>query len=649
MQIRRPLYWTVVALVCSLWVPLGSRADQSPGASSAATQERLIEPTADKDESAADASDSLATSQDAIASRFKRFEKTLLQMAEQMRKTDPERADLLVRAIGRSKQNQIDSQMARIVVLLGREQFGDALERQDELLTNLNSLLDLLQSENRRDDIEREKERLEDLLRNLSKLIGKEKGIRAATERGGDPDGLADRQGDVAQETDDLVKKIDAQDKERNSADGRDSQSGESRDGNASDGDSEDGSKGEGDPKDGESKPGDSKEGESKEGESKEGQPGDDPGDSKPGDNDSKPGDNDSKPSDGKPSDGDPSDGKPSDGKPSEGQPSEGQPSEGQPSEGQPSDGDPSEGQPSEGQPSEGQPSDGDPSDGQPQDSSQESGSQDPNRTPGRDQIEQAKRDMERAIEELKKRNRDKASDAQDEALRKLVEAKEQLEEILRQLREEERQLLLAALEARFQKMLAMQLMVYQGTVEIGKVDEGSRTGLHTNKAVKLARDEEQIVLEAGKALVLLREEGSSVAFPEAVEQMQQDMLTVSRLLERTKVDELTQGIEQDIIEQLEEIIEALQKEMDKPDDDQQDGESDQGEPQDPELVDQLAELKMLRGLQLRINRRTRRLGTQIEAEQATDPDIVTELQKLGRRQARIQEATYDLATGKNK
>jgi hypothetical protein len=59
----------------------------------------------------------------------------------------------------------------------------------------------------------------------------------------------------------------------------------------------------------------------------------------------------------------------------------------------------------------------------------------------------------------------------------------------------------------------------------------------------------------------------------------------------------------------------------------------------------------MLRSLQLRINRMTRRLSRLVEGadgEQAVDADVVQQLQGLGRRQARIQQATYDLATGRN-
>jgi len=259
---------------------------------------------------------------------------------------------------------------------------------------------------------------------------------------------------------------------------------------------------------------------------------------------------------------------------------------------------------------------------------------------------------MERAIEELKKKSRDAAAGHQDKALEELLKAKEKLEEILRQLREEERKLLLAALEARFQKMLAMQLAVYQGTLTLGQVSEDDWVGRHTTQSIKLARDEEEIAVEAIKALTLLKEEGSSVAFPEAVIELREDMLVVSRRLEESRVGQLSQAIEKDIIESLEEMIDALQKELEKVEDedkDQKDQKPQQQQEQEPPLVDKLAELKMLRALQLRINRRTRRLARLIDGDQATAKDVLQQLKELARRQARVQRAARDLATGRNR
>ena len=588
---------------------------------------------------------SLASSQEALMLRFRRFEKTLRDMKEHMRKTEPERAALLTRAIDRTARDGVERQMETLVKLLNDKQFGSASERQDEVVVKLQALLDLLMSE---DEAKLRKERMKQLkeyIDQVNKIIAAETDIRAATERGAE--GLAPRQENIAKKTEELKKKIDQDDSDRNAKQGESSDS-EGKPNADKEGDDSEGKPGEGKP--GEGKPSEGKPGEGKPGDEEkqpgEGKPeGDKPEEGKPGEG--KP--NEGKPSEGKPSEGKPSEGKPSEGKPSEGKPSEGKPSEGKPSEGKPSEGKPSEGKPSEGKPSQGKPSQGKPSQGKPSEGQQQD--QPPQDTPVREELERARREMEEAIEKLKKEAHNDASKNQDQAIRELEKAKEKLEEILRQLREEERDKMLAALEARFQKMLQMQLSINNDTVQLDKVPSEERASRHTAKSIQLSRQEEEVALEATKALTLLREEGTAVAFPEAVEQMRDDMKLVATRLERFEVGELTQVVERDIVEALKEMIEALQKEMDKAKKkDQPPGQPPPpGEPPDPQLVETLAELKMLRSLQLRVNGRTTRLGRLVDGEQAVDPDVVNQLQRLSDRQARIQKATYDLATGRNK
>ena len=60
----------------------------------------------------------LANDQDAIRARYKRFNLTLQQMAEILRKQDPERADLLFRALGKSQETRVEDQMNLIYALL---------------------------------------------------------------------------------------------------------------------------------------------------------------------------------------------------------------------------------------------------------------------------------------------------------------------------------------------------------------------------------------------------------------------------------------------------------------------------------------------------------------------------------------------------
>jgi hypothetical protein len=48
------------------------------------------------------------------------------------------------------------------------------------------------------------------------------------------------------------------------------------------------------------------------------------------------------------------------------------------------------------------------------------------------------------------------------------------------------------------------------------------------------------------------------------------------------------------------------------------------------------------------VNRLTRQIGLEVEGEQAADEENRKLLRDLSRRQQRIQEATYDLSTGKS-
>lgn len=535
--------------------------------------------------------------QQAVLGRFDRFEQELLKMAEQMRRQDPERSDLLFRAHSRSQQEQIISQMRVIFEQLSRQDisFGDAIQRQEALIASMKTLLEVLQSENRIGDIEAERQRIQGIIKDVNRLLGNEKDARALTERGGDPEQAARKQEDIERKAAELIESVEKHDAARQAEEtGRSaSQNGESKSGKS----------GEQQPPDGDS--------------SGKGEAPDPNGDEEP-----------------KPNDGSRIQKKQPDGQQQNG-------TEGDPSP----DADSQDGRPespsdsgSPGEQNSQQPG----SSGQQQDSQQQ-------QTPGRQQLEQARDEMQRAIEELRRKNDSDASKHQDEAIRRLLEAREKLEEILRQLREEEKSLMLTSLESRFRKMLTEQLLIYQDTVQLAA--KGDEEPNLEPRARQLARRENDIVQEVNKAMILLQEEGSSVAFPEAVEAIRDDMQSIVRLLDDADVGELTQTVEQGVIEALEEMIDALNQEMQKQNEEQDDQQGQPGQPSAPgeePLVDALSELKMLRSLQLRINRRTQQLSRLAEGPEALNPELIDQLKTLSRRQARIQRATFDLSTGRN-
>ena len=105
--------------------------------------------------------------------------------------------------------------------------------------------------------------------------------------------------------------------------------------------------------------------------------------------------------------------------------------------------------------------------------------------------------------------------DDQLQAIKELELAKAELERVLRQLREEEIERTLTQLAARFRKMLELQ----NGGLRrhrAGRPGARKPSGTHDHEieAARLSRQESQIVHEVDKALLMLHEEGSSVAFP---------------------------------------------------------------------------------------------------------------------------------------
>jgi hypothetical protein len=111
----------------------------------------------------------------------------------------------------------------------------------------------------------------------------------------------------------------------------------------------------------------------------------------------------------------------------------------------------------------------------------------------------------------------------------------------------------------------------------------------------------------------------------------------------------MTQGVEEDIIAALKEMIQSLKKAQHDTDDKQkkQPGQSGGGQ-QDRPLIDALAELRMIRALQMRVNTRTGRYAKMIQGEQAGNSELIEALQRLAEREQRIYRVTRDLGTGKN-
>ncbi|MDB4743222.1 hypothetical protein OAF98_01940 [Planctomicrobium sp.] len=559
-------------------------------------------PTSPPSVGAAPASD-LHNVQKQIFRDYERFEKSLFDVAEQMRRKDPEQADILYRARSKSQEENLLADMELIAELLRSSeedgekksaQYGPAVDRQSEVLARMESILKLLDSLDARQRNAELIKKIEEIRKAAIRTIAGQKDTRAETLRGRDSKQLQDAQKKVQDQADDLAKKIDDLNKQQSEEkESNDSEASEQKEGEQTEKGSEKMDENETSEKSGETKKPEESEQQSTEDGSEQ--------------------------------------------KPGEGQPKESKQGEQQPSDSQ---------QQSQQQSQESQES----PEGQQQQSQQQQQKKD-EQTPGREQLDEARKQMEKAIEDLLKDQKDDAVEHQDDSIAHLEKLKAELEEILRQLREEEKETYLTLLEARFQNMLRRQLQINSETKRLDEIPKESRPQQsYASKTNEARKEQEDNAIDAEKALNLLREEGSSVAFPEAVEQMNKNMQVVVSRLANEDTGKTTQLVEVLIVETLEEMIDAFQKEMKKQEEQQQNGQpQQQGQPQDPALVDQIAELKMIRSLQLQVNRITQQLGTEVVDPSAVDVDQQTLIDDIAQRQKRIQEATYDLSVGRNK
>ena len=309
-------------------------------------------------------------------------------------------------------------------------------------------------------------------------------------------------------------------------------------------------------------------------------------------------------------------------------------PSSGKPSSGKPTgeESDQAPGARPEGQPSSGEPGDSPPKAPTPQQRATE-------------RLQEAQQRMLEAIEQLKQSKREGAEQKQAEAQLNLEDAREEIEQALRQLREEEQQRRLAKLATRLRRMLAEQSDLLELTRQTEE-DRPNRGRRATRVAARgLATRQQTLVTYAEGALRLLREDGQSVAFPQVLEQIRDDMQIVATRMGQTKLANVTQGLEQEIITSLEEAVASVDKTLEDLEQREQNNQQGQpgGQPGDPPVVDQLAELRMIRTLQARILRRTTLWDTLLEAGEATDEQVAAQLAELSQRQTRLMQAVRNL------
>ena len=607
----------------------------------------------------------VATNQSRLQREFSDFKLSLKLLEQRLMRTgkaeDKLRAEAIQAALRIIGDQGTDAKFDSLIQALKQQdafkstdKLQGLVDRNKDLSGDLSRLIEAL-TRDPEAELRRQREEAKKIVEKLKEVIGKQERVRANTETDRlTPEELARAQAKVTKETKDLKDLMEGK-KGQKDKDGKDSKDkdGKDKDGMGKDGkDSKD--------KDGKDKDGmgkDGKDSKDKDGKDKDGK-------SKDG--------KDSKDKDGKDKDGMGKDGKDSkdkDGKDKDGMSKDGKDSKSKDGKDQKD----KDSKDSKGKDSKSDPSDmGEPMDGGEQQKKDQQTPEQQEKDNAKKRVQEGIENQKEAEKKIEKKDNPGAAKEQEEALEKLKEAQKRLEDLLKQLREEEIERVLAQIQGRCAEMLRLQLEVRAGTVDLGQA-VARRADMRPDRAdeqkgLELQDREDQIVKKAEDTIRLIEAEGSAVAFAEVFRQVRDDMAVVRDRLRRTDGGEQTIRVEDDIIANLKEMIENLKKarednkDKEKKKQQEQQQQQQQQQPQDQRLIDQIAELKMVRSIQLQINRRTEQYAKQFATEQLPAPTSVgdarrradleqtrTELKDLSRRQDKIGKVTKDMALGKNK
>ena len=257
--------------------------------------------------------------------------------------------------------------------------------------------------------------------------------------------------------------------------------------------------------------------------------------------------------------------------------------------------------------------------------------------------MEQAGEAQQQAAQNMEQNNTEESQKQQQQAQQKMQQALEEIEDRLSQLREETNEEKLARLETRFREMLDRQKVASVMTTEI----EDKRSNLGSIRLrdqlliLRLATEELEIRELAQQAYDLLLEDGTSIVFPEVVQDIRTDLQKAANLLQSERTDQYTQLIQKEIEITIQDLLSSLDQAKQAAQQQSQSGQSNGGGGKQP-LLKKSAELKILRMQQRRLNRRTKKL--EIMSKSPAVKDVIdTEISDAAAMQKKILDMTDNI------
>ena len=268
---------------------------------------------------------------------------------------------------------------------------------------------------------------------------------------------------------------------------------------------------------------------------------------------------------------------------------------------------------------------------------------------PGQKSVSGAAGNMKQAAGQLGKGQCGSANSSQNEALDKLKKARRDLEEAIAREEELEQLETLVKIDAELQKILETQKTISAGTKAVDKKRPVNKPWPRAEELAlaALSRGENGLGEKVDLIRKKLAAEGTTAVFPAVLEEVGGDLNTAAKRLDGKDPGKLTQSIQADVELALQEMIDALRKEMGRRRRKQAAGGGSGkggGGGKKPPLVSSLAELKLLWRLEKQIQKRTILLNGSEPDDNTTKEQIAEMHKKLAGRQAKVKTMTEKLA-----
>ncbi|MGD9644993.1 MAG: hypothetical protein AB7U73_04720 [Pirellulales bacterium] len=238
------------------------------------------------------------------------------------------------------------------------------------------------------------------------------------------------------------------------------------------------------------------------------------------------------------------------------------------------------------------------------------------------------------------------SADAADRAQRDLDDAQQQLAERRRQAEADLAAEQLAKLQSGLESLRDRQREVNSETVRYDELRRatGDWTRGQQVGVLELARTELGL---ADETAALAKKLSAAAAFALALEGAFDDMVAAVERIRELDTGPQTQDAERHALARLEQLLAAL--EPDKPEDQQggQEGGGEGGQQsggQQGESLPDMAQLKLLKLMQLDINERTRELAERLTDEEAAGDDVARALERLGVEQGKLADLVRNLS-----